>query len=125
MPHKQASSGVQRWLASPDGPVRCEAFSVGVPGLFVNRTLLKDLKGDHYFSEKWWVITHRWTGLMVNGAQFSKKRDAIRVAKYLTEKYDIDWDIRDGDELLATYPNLKKWFKKAVKTQAKGTVADG
>lgn len=113
-----------RWLHTKEhGRVRCEdAVTVGIPGLFVNHALVinKAIDKEPRFDEEWWTITHRWSGLMIIGIQFSRKRDAIRVAKKVTERYDIDWDIRDPDELKSTYPKLEKWIRRIVEKHVKG-----
>jgi hypothetical protein len=101
--------------------VEVDAVTFNISGLFIHHAYMKDVAGP-FFDESWWCITHRWTGRRISSHFFSKKRDAIRVAKAVTAAYEIDWDIRDMDDLTEAYPMLQAWIEEIVDEEANGTV---
>lgn len=102
---------MKRWIKGKNGKAKqVEARSCGVRGLFINQDPKLGKKGG-------WAITHRASGLRVGPYYFHSPSDAIAMAETFTQEHEIDWTIKDPQELVDTYFGMSKWWDDLVKVE--------
>jgi hypothetical protein len=120
---REPAQKVRRWIKiSKEGKVlkrEVDAAIFGVPYCFINQ----QWRLSASIPSEGWVITHYWTGLKLGDFIFEDHNDAIRVAVYLTNKWHLNWNIKDSKKFMRQLePQPKEKVKQAVRDEAKGVV---
>lgn len=91
---------VKRWVRSKDGQaLQVDAYILpNVKGIFANQDPRNEL----------WCVTHRGSGFRVGENAFFKSRKMA--LKFLAGlgAFDVDWTIKDEQEVVSAHPGLGK-----------------